>query len=85
MPPFERAGGISVRPIQDDIEYPRTHMWNVNVQREVLSGTSVTLAYVGSHGDRLQRQRDTNPVTARTLPPALGIDVARRDRRYSVW
>jgi len=27
----------------------------------------VTLAYVGSHGDRLQRQRDTNPVTSRTL------------------
>ena len=47
---------------------PRLQQWNVNVQREVLSGTSVTLAYVGSHGDRLQRQRDTNPVTPRTLP-----------------
>ena len=47
---------------------PRLHQWNVNVQREVLSGTSVTLAYVGSRGDHLQRQRDTNPVTPRTLP-----------------
>ena len=28
----------------------------------------MTLAYVGSHGDRLQRQRDTNPVTSITLP-----------------
>ena len=47
---------------------PRLHQWNVNVQREVLPGTSVTLAYVGSRGDHLQRQRDTNPVTPRTLP-----------------
>ena len=47
---------------------PRLHQWNANVQREVLSGTSVTLAYVGSRGDHLQRQRDTNPVTPRTLP-----------------
>jgi hypothetical protein len=47
---------------------PRLHQWNVNTQRELFSGTSVTLAYVGSRGDHLQRQRDTNPVTPRTLP-----------------
>jgi outer membrane receptor protein involved in Fe transport len=46
---------------------PRLHQWNVNVQRELFSATSVTLAYVGSRGDHLQRQRDTNPVTPRTL------------------
>jgi carboxypeptidase family protein len=46
---------------------PRLHQWNANVQRELFSGTSVTLAYVGSHGDHLQRQRDTNPVIPRTL------------------
>ena len=46
---------------------PRLHQWNVNVQRELFGATSVTLAYVGSHGDHLQRQRDTNPVTPRTL------------------
>jgi outer membrane receptor protein involved in Fe transport len=46
---------------------PRLQQWNVNVQRELLHATTVTLAYVGSHGDRLQRQRDTNPVTPRTL------------------
>jgi hypothetical protein len=46
---------------------PRLHQWNANVQRELFPGTSVTLAYVGSHGDHLQRQRDTNPVTPRTL------------------
>jgi hypothetical protein len=46
---------------------PRLHQWNANVQRELFSGTSITLAYVGSRGDHLQRQRDTNPVTPRTL------------------
>src|SRR4029079_12817636 len=47
---------------------PRLHQWNANVQRELFSGTSVTLAYVGSHGDQLQRKRDVNTVTPRTLP-----------------
>jgi outer membrane receptor protein involved in Fe transport len=47
---------------------PRLHQWNVNVQHELFRATSVTLAYVGSHGDHLQWQRDTNPVTPRTLP-----------------
>src|SRR5689334_8430487 len=47
---------------------PRLHQWNANVQRELFPGTSVTLAYVGSHGDHLQRQRDTNPVMPRTAP-----------------
>jgi outer membrane receptor protein involved in Fe transport len=46
---------------------PRLHQWNVNVQRELFSRTSITLAYVGSRGDHLQWQRDTNPVTPRVL------------------
>ena len=37
VPPFERATGISVRPIQYDVQYPRVHMWNVNVQQEFWS------------------------------------------------
>jgi len=47
---------------------PRLQQWNVNVQQEIMRNTSVTVAYVGSRGDRLQRQRDVNPVTPRTLP-----------------
>jgi outer membrane receptor protein involved in Fe transport len=46
---------------------PRLQQWNINLQREVLANTSVTLAYVGSHGDHLQQQRDINPVLPRTL------------------
>jgi hypothetical protein len=51
----------------DVIGTPRLQQWNVNVQREILANTSVTLAYVGSRGDRLQQQRDVNPVVPRTL------------------
>ena len=49
---------------------PRLQQWNVNVQREILSNTSVTLAYVGSHGDQLQQQRDINPVSRGRWPTA---------------
>ena len=34
-PPFERAGAISIRPVQFDLENPRVHVYNVNVQREL--------------------------------------------------
>ena len=46
---------------------PGLQQWNVNVQREILANTSITLAYVGSRGDHLQQQRDINPVVPRTL------------------
>ncbi|HEV8393624.1 MAG TPA: TonB-dependent receptor [Vicinamibacterales bacterium] len=51
----------------DMADSPRLQQWNVNVQREVLRNTSVTIAYVGSRGDHLQRQRDVNPVKPTTL------------------
>ena len=66
VPPFERGGGISVRPIQFDIEYPRVHMWNVNVQQELASDWTLTLGYAGARGRHLWRNADVNipdPVT----------------------
>ena len=56
---------------------PRLQQWNVNVQREILSNTSVTLAYVGSRGDLLQQQRDVNPVLGRTLADGTVVYGAR--------
>ena len=47
-PPFERAGAISIRPIQFDLENPRVHVYNVNVQREVWRRTAVMAGYAGS-------------------------------------
>jgi len=68
--PNPSASQISQQQALDyDMEdSPRLQQWNVNVQREILRNTSVTVAYVGSRGDHLQRQRDTNAVLPRTLP-----------------
>ena len=62
-PPFDRAGAISIRPIQFDLENPRVHVFNVNVQREVWWRTAVTLGYAGSRGHHLLRSNDVNTAT----------------------
>jgi hypothetical protein len=65
VPPFERGTGISVRPIQFDIEYPRVHMWNANVQHEFRSDWTVMIGVAGSRGRHLWRNSDLNvPVPA---------------------
>jgi len=46
---------------------PYQQQWNVNVQREIFDETLVTVGYVGSQSSNLFKQRDLNPVTARTL------------------
>jgi hypothetical protein len=63
VPPFERGRGISVRPIQFDIEYPRVHMWNVNLQQELRADWTLTLGYAGSRGKHLWRNADVNVPT----------------------
>jgi len=39
---------------------PRVGQWNLQVQREIAKNTSVSLAYVGTHGDRLTRTYNSN-------------------------
>ncbi len=67
--PFERASGLSVRPIQWDIETPRVQVWNVNVQRELGASTSIMVGYAGSRGEHLLRSNDVN-----TAQPTTGAD-----------
>jgi hypothetical protein len=59
-PPFERAGGLSMRPIQWELDNPRVHVWNVNLQRELWWDTVVTVGYAGSRGKHLLRSADVN-------------------------
>jgi hypothetical protein len=59
-PPFNRAGAISIRPVQYDLENPRVHVFNVNVQREIWGRAAVTVGYAGSRGDHLLRSGDVN-------------------------
>jgi hypothetical protein len=68
-PPFDRTSGLSIRPMQWDIETPRVHVWNVNLQRELWARTSVTVGYAGSRGRHLLRSNDVN-----TALPVTGAD-----------
>jgi hypothetical protein len=67
-PPFDRAGAISIRPMQWDLKVPRVHVFNANVQREIWARTSVTLGYAGSRGRHLLRSADINTARPTTLP-----------------
>jgi hypothetical protein len=68
-PPFERTSGLSVRPIQWDVETPRVQVWNLNLQRELWGNTAVTIGYAGSRGEHLLRSNDVN-----TGAPTIGAD-----------
>ena len=59
-PPFDRAGAISIRPMQFELEYPRVHVWNLSLQRELVAGTVATVGYAGSRGRHLLRSSDVN-------------------------
>jgi hypothetical protein len=87
VPPFERAGGISVRPIQYDVELPRVHMWNVNVQREIGRDLMVMAGYAGSRGQHLWRNSDLNvpvPTTRSDGTPFYPAGpIVRPNPRYS--
>jgi hypothetical protein len=69
-PDFTRAGAISMRPVQYDLENPRVHVYNANLQREIWWRTAVTIGYAGSRGIHLLRSGDVN--TARPIVQADG-------------
>jgi hypothetical protein len=68
-PPFDRASGLSIRPIQWDVATPRLHVWNVNLQRELWGSVAATIGYAGSRGAHLLRSNDVN-----TGVPTTGVD-----------
>ncbi|MDP1568717.1 MAG: TonB-dependent receptor [Vicinamibacterales bacterium] len=68
-PPFERASGNSIRPVQWDYKTPRVHVWNVNVQQELPGQIAATIGYAGSRGRHLLRSNDVN-----TAIPVTGAD-----------
>ena len=85
-PPFERAGAISIRPIQYDLENPRVHVYNVNVQREIWGRTAVTAGYAGSRGLHLLRSNDVNtalPVIQADGTPFIPAGTPRQNTAFS--
>jgi hypothetical protein len=86
VPPFERAGGISIRPIQYDIRYPRVHAWNVSLERRVWEQWVATVGYAGSRGRHLWRNTDANvpqPVFLADGTPFYPAGLTRPNPRYS--
>ena len=86
VPQFERLSGISVRPVQWDIELPRVHMWNVNVQQEFFGDWVAMVGYAGSRGRHLWRNSDVNVPKPTTLADGTVFyptGLTRPNTRYS--
>jgi hypothetical protein len=85
-PPFDRAAAISIRPIQFDLDNPRVHVYNVNVQREIWWRTAVMVGYAGARGFHLLRSNDVNtalPVTRPDGTPFIPAGTPRQNRSFS--
>ena len=88
VPPFERLTGISVRPIQNDIDLPRTHMWNISAQQEFLGDWVATVGFAGARGKHLWRNSDVNVPSPAVLADgtlfyAPVAQLPRPNRNYS--
>ena len=85
-PPFDRAAAISIRPVQYDLQNPRVHVFNANVERELWWETRLLVGYAGSRGRHLLRSGDVNlaPVTG-TLngQPFIAAGTPRANTAFS--
>ena len=68
VPDFSRLGALSIRPVQYDVELPRAHVWNLNLQRELPGRVVLTLGYAAARGRNLWRNSDVNVPVPETLP-----------------
>jgi hypothetical protein len=85
-PPFDRAAAISIRPVQWDLQNPRVHTYNANLQRELWWQTGVTVGYAGSRGKHLLRSGDVNlaqPTGALDGRPFIAAGTPRMNTAFS--
>ena len=83
---FSRGVPLSIRPIQWDIQTPRLHTWNVNVQQALPSKMVLTVGYAGSRGRNLLRNGDVNVPVPETLPDGTAFyppTAGRPNRSFS--
>jgi len=80
------GGGVAfplgVNSIPRQAIWPYVQQWNLNVQRELMTGTVMTVAYVGSKGSHLSLQRDLNqlvPITQAQNPYRPGQAMTQAD------
>ena len=55
-----RASGISLVTVDHNYENSYVQSWNLNIQREIVSGLAVMVGYVGSKGTHLRISRNIN-------------------------
>jgi TonB dependent receptor-like, beta-barrel len=84
-PPFERTSGLSVRPMQWDIETPRVQVWNLSLQREIFGNTAITIGYAGSRGEHLWRSNDVNTAAPITGPDGQPTFPPGAPRMNTAW
>lgn len=71
--PFPFTGGALSAPTaaqgwsRDTNTTPYMEQWNLNIQREIVANTVLTVAYVGSHGVHLFTGIDVNPPIPQTV------------------
>ena len=87
VPPFDRAGGISVRPIQYDIEYPRVHTWNVHAAsgdcRPTGSRQSAMRAPADGISGAMRTSTCPQPVILEDGSPFYPAGLTRPNRNFS--
>ena len=84
-PPFERGVGNTIRPMQWDLQSPRLHVWNVNMQRLLPGSILATVGYAGSRGTHLYRNTDVNiptPSTTADGRPFFAAGLPRPNRSF---
>lgn len=66
-PPFNRAGSLSIRPIETNLKNPYSQVYNLNVQQQLPFQTVLTIGYAGARGVHLLRNTDANTSVPRQL------------------
>jgi hypothetical protein len=73
---------LGVNSIPTQAIWPYVQQWNLNIQRQIMNGTVMTVAYVGSKGSHLSLQRDINqllPITQAQNPYQPGQAMTQAD------
>ncbi|MGH9387168.1 MAG: TonB-dependent receptor domain-containing protein, partial [Vicinamibacterales bacterium] len=84
-PPFERNSTNSIRPVQWELDNPRVHIWNANLQYEFWRQTVVTLGYAGSRGRHLLRSNDVNTAAPTRLADGTVFIPVGAPRPNTAW
>jgi hypothetical protein len=66
------GGGSLDQGVDPNYRDPQSNQWNVTVEREISSNTSIRASYVGMHTYRLSLTEDLNQIPASTTPYVSG-------------